>query len=77
MYHNKNKGEEYISAYPKFQKWINQCICCQTKGYDPSMPDHIGEYEGNLGAYNIKKYFKPLSINDDGLCEQCSKMMKN
>ena len=54
-----------------------QCICCQTKGYDPSMPDHIGEYEGNLGAYNIKKYFKPLSINDDGLCEQCSKMMKN
>lgn len=71
-----NKGEEYINAFPKFKKWINECICCHSKGYDPSMPSHIGG-EYSFGSHFIKKYFKPLSINEDGLCEQCSKIMKN
>ena len=71
-----DKGEEYISAYPKFKKWINECMCCHSKGYIPSMPSHIDTDEASLGAYFIKKYFKPLSINEDGLCEQCSKILK-
>ena len=37
MKYNK-KGEEYISAFPKFKKWINECSCCHAKGYNPSMP---------------------------------------
>lgn len=69
-----DKGEEYIKAFPTFKKWINECLCCHTKGYNPSMPEHIGG-EYSTGAYHIKKYFKPLSINKDGLCDQCSKII--
>ena len=25
--------------------------------------------------YFIKKYFKPLSLNEDGLCPQCEKIL--
>jgi hypothetical protein len=77
MKYTKNQGEEYINGFPQFKKWINQCTCCQVRGYNPSMPDHIGDYDKHLGAYYIKKYFKPLSINEDGLCEQCYKLTKN
>ena len=70
-----DKGEDYINAFPKFKKWINECMCCHTKGYNPSMPEHIGG-EYSTGAYHIKKYFKPLSINKDGLCEQCANIQK-
>ena len=36
-----NKGEEYITAFPKLRKWINECICCHEKGYNPAMPEKI------------------------------------
>lgn len=76
MKYNK-KGEEYISAFPKFKKWINECSCCHAKGYNPSMPTHIGLDEGSLGAYYIKKYFNPLEIDDEGFCNVCSGRFKH
>ncbi len=75
--YNENRGEKYINAFPRFKKWINECICCHSKGYDPSMPSNIGGEQKNLGTYYIKKYFNPLSINKDGLCEQCAKINNN
>ena len=68
-----DRGEEYISAFPEFKKWINECGCCHRKGYAPSMPEKIGSNENSLGAYYIRKYFEPLSLNHRGLCPQCSK----
>ena len=41
MKRNGNEGEEYINAFPKFKKWINECICCHEKGYKPNMPEKI------------------------------------
>jgi hypothetical protein len=35
------------------------------------MPEHIGDTNDNLGAYFIKKYFKPMPVNAMGLCPQC------
>ncbi len=74
---NKDRGEEYITAFPTFRKWINECLCCHTKGYDPDMPEHIGQAEYNLGAYFIKKYFKPMPVNARGLCPQCAKFFSD
>ena len=37
------------------------------------MPEQIGE---GLGAYYIKKYFNPLSLNKDGICEVCQHLIK-
>lgn len=70
-----DRGEEYLDAFPKFRKWINQCLCCHEKGYKPSMPEKITTAEGSLEVYFIKKYFKPLSLNEDGLCPQCEKVL--
>jgi len=72
-----NKGEEYINAFPKLKKWINECVCCHGKGYNPAMPEKITIVEGSLEVYNIKRYFKPLELNQDGLCSQCEKVLKN
>ena len=70
MIQRSNKGEEYISKFPKFRKWIKECLCCHAQGYDPAMPDEIG-LEPSLGAYFIKKHFRPLSLNENGICESC------
>ena len=72
-----NKGEEYIQAFPRFKKWINECICCHQKGYDPQMPEQISVVEGSLGSYFIKKYFKPMILDENGYCEQCSKVFNS
>ena len=76
MKRNGNEGEEYINAFPKFKKWINECICCHEKGYKPNMPEKITTVDGSLEVYFIKKYFKPLPLNEDGLCPQCEKVLK-
>lgn len=67
----RNKGEEYINKFPKLNKWINECNCCHEKGYNPAMPDKISVVEGSLEVYYIKKYFKPLFLNEDGICKTC------
>lgn len=41
------------------------------------MPEKITTVDGSLEVYYIKKYFKPLLINKDGLCPQCEKVLKN
>lgn len=69
------KGEEYIDAFPRFKKWINECICCHRKGYDPNMPENISVVEGNVGAKKIRQYFEPLSVNEYKLCEVCAKLV--
>lgn len=73
--YKNNKGEEYINAFPKLKKWINECLCCHEKGYNPSIPEIITTVDGSLEVYYIKKYFKPLLINKDGLCPQCEKIL--
>ena len=70
-----NKGGEYINAFPKLKKWINECLCCHNKGYNPSIPDKITTVEGALEVYYLKKYFKPLLLNKDGLCQHCENLL--
>jgi len=68
----KDDGEMYLSLYPSLNKWINECMICHSKGYKPDMPEHIsGEY--SVAGKHIRKYFRPLAIDDLGVCEQCAK----
>lgn len=71
---NYYDGEQYINSFPQFRKWINECAACHKKGYSPSMPSQIGG-EKSMGAYFIKKHFRPLGLNEFGLCEQCEKAL--
>jgi len=59
------EGELWISKYPQFRKWINECIACHAKGYKPDMPSH-----------HVRGYFNPLLIDELGLCSQCAKAGK-
>ena len=68
-------GEKYLEMYwTRAKRWINQCVICQRKGYKPEMP--LESRDGSLLISNIRQYFKPLELNDVGLCEQCSKALK-
>lgn len=71
-----NKGEEYINAFPQLKKWINECTLCHKKGYSPLMPQKITTVDGSLEVYYIKKYFSPLPLSENGMCEQCEKAFK-
>jgi len=56
------EGEVWISKHPQYRKWINECIACYAKGYKSGMPSH-----------HVRGYFNPLSVNEQGLCDQCAK----
>lgn len=69
----KDDGKAYLSMYPQIAKrWINECIGCHVQGYKPDMPEKI-DNSGNQGImkYNVMRYFKPLPVDDIGMCEQC------
>ncbi len=72
-------GEGYLTMYPKFNKWINQCVKCQTKGYKPEMPSGQKVRDGVfVFAYkNIRRLFNPLPLNENQICEQCSFQEQN
>ncbi|MBE6901097.1 MAG: hypothetical protein E7478_01330 [Ruminococcaceae bacterium] len=67
-----NDAELYLDTYPKLRKWINECVVCHSKGYKPDMPEHIGGEYSVSGAV-IRQYFRPLELNDDNICLQCSR----
>ncbi len=72
----KNEGQKYIDAFPQFKKWINECSCCHRMGYAPNMPEKITIGQNSLKVINIKRYFEPLQLNQENLCEICEKILK-
>lgn len=71
----KSSGQEYLDSFPKLKKWINECICCHRQGYKPDMPEQISVVEGSLHGYMIKKYYSPLSLDENEYCEICANLM--
>ncbi|MBV9468104.1 MAG: hypothetical protein JOZ57_02530 [Abitibacteriaceae bacterium] len=65
---DQREGQDYLMMYPKLRQWINQCVACQTQGYKPEMPEQI--YPG-VASRNLRRYFRPLAVDELGLCKQC------
>jgi hypothetical protein len=65
-----HKGDEYVKMY-RLEKWINQCIRCQARGHKLDMPDDIGH--NGFAAKYIRSKFRPLSLDQNGLCDLCQK----
>ncbi|MGN1030485.1 MAG: hypothetical protein ACI4PQ_02670 [Butyricicoccaceae bacterium] len=68
----RGEAEAYISQYPELKKWINECMVCHTKGYRPDMPEQVGG-ASSIAAHHIKKLFRPLALNEAGICPQCAR----
>jgi len=62
------QGNKYLQTFPHLRKWINQCICCQSTGYKPNLPENI---HPGAGAQYLRKYFTVLDVDEFGRCEQC------
>ena len=71
----KNDGDMYLQMYPELSKWMNECIVCHSRGYKPGMPEHISRANSVAGD-NLRKYFKPLAVDELSICEQCSKFAR-
>lgn len=71
------EGEEYLKMYPQLKKWINQCVACQDIGYKPELPLELSTWGGetSAAAQNLRKFFKPLQVNEVGLCDMCKKFI--
>ncbi|MBM7866037.1 hypothetical protein GTO89_06210 [Heliobacterium gestii] len=70
-----SEGDEYLSLYPKLRKWVNKCVMCHSKGYNPDMPEDIYP-RPSFAAKNLRFFFRAMEVNEDGLCEVCSKALK-
>ena len=63
-------GDLYLRMYPQLEKWLNQCLACQRRGYKPELPSQI---HPGVAAQHLREYFDELPLNQDGLCHQCAK----
>lgn len=68
---NSKEALEYLKSYPTLKKWVCQCVGCQLIGYKEELPEDI--YPG-MAAQSIRKLFRPLKIDEYGLCEECSRI---
>jgi hypothetical protein len=71
--HKPGRGkEEYLNAFPRLRKFLNQCVVCQETGYDP---ERIKKKEGKYFQARIREYFHPLEVNDRGVCSECARRL--
>ena len=49
-------GDDYLATYPRFLKWMNQCVACGRKGYKPEMPPND---DPKFTGQNLRAYFEP------------------
>ena len=64
-------GEQYLRDYPELERWMNQCVLCQTRGYKPELPEMIRK-EPTFADRNLRSFFKPLLVDALGRCEVCA-----
>jgi hypothetical protein len=66
-----SKADLYLRQYPHLHQWVNVCGGCGARGYKPDLPDNIYPWF-SVAADNLRSYFRPLGLNEMGLCEQCA-----
>jgi hypothetical protein len=78
----KKGGLEYLEKYPKFKKWVHQCVVCHDVGRKPTMPEHVGgTININHQPYDLtvakllKQKFDILVLNDQGICKHCYSLL--
>ena len=71
------KGDAYLELYPReTSRWMNTCATCGRRGYRPDLPvvTMKGTTETAMAAH-LRGAFRPLALNEAGLCDQCVKAL--
>jgi len=68
----KKEQNQYLKQYPELHKWVNECIVCHAKGYNPK----IELKEEKIAVNNLKSILPPLAVNDLGMCPICEKLLE-
>ncbi len=63
----KSKSQ-YKKMYPSVDKWLNNCIICQSEGYKPELPEKITP---GVLAENIRELWNVLEVNELSVCSDC------
>jgi hypothetical protein len=58
----------FLDAHPELRIWIRECVRCHRKGYDAALQLQAYPEEIQIA---MKRFFKPLEVGPDGLCERC------
>ena len=66
-----NSGERYLRRYPAIERWMNQCVACQARGYNPEMPAQIYS-EPTFTDRNLRAFFPALALDALGRCDTCA-----
>jgi hypothetical protein len=53
------------------KKWLVQCVVCQQVGYRADAPKEF------FGRAHLVKYFKPLELDERGVCQTCRVAIAN
>ena len=68
---HRPKADLYLETYPELHRWLNVCGGCGARGTRPDLPDNLYP-RPNFAAEYLRGYFRPLVLNEMGLCEQCA-----
>lgn len=66
----KREQNLYLKNYPELHKWINECVVCHAKGYNPQ----IELKEEKIAGNNLKSILPPLEVNELSMCAICAKI---
>jgi hypothetical protein len=70
-YRHRSAADQYLRQYPHLHQWLNVCRGCGARGFKPDLPDNIYPWF-NVAADHLRAFFRPLGLNEIGLCEQCA-----
>ena len=63
----RNKSK-WLNAFPRFRKFLNQCVVCQEIGYDPIK---LKAKKGLGFQKHAREFFHPLEVDEAGICTEC------
>lgn len=67
---NQAQDIEWHLLDPRTRKWIVQCVVCQCTGYKVNAPEKF------FGRAHLVKYFKPLALDERGICPVCREALQ-
>ena len=75
MEYSQKNIDQYLTQYPKLQRWVVQCPACGARGYTPSMPEQILG-RPTMADRALRKMLQPLETDEEGFCTTCARLLK-